>query len=349
MSYKNTMKLFVSNFALAWKQLVYLLICTILFVLCSYTLVSPVVSVLQNAGVGEEIKNLVQTIYNNPKDIAITFSQIVSLIFNSLVANFSKIYINLIVAVILCLFLPYILIQMSLFNVSSILHQKLTMNMDVGYCQNYVKNFTKSLKFSLANVIFSLPFWVVNVGLIYSYLLFSRTVFMAIIGLSVLSMIMLILNGIKLTLFSHYTGSVVAENIGMFHAFTRSLKFEIKNFWKILGGSIVIILTAILINGVIAIFTFFAGVIFTLPATFVLFCIYKVVTYLTISGNRYYLSSTLIYNPQGYEVKKDDYVSADIPQEEIKEITTTKMKKRFKTKKEKKNKKKSKTNKNIEG
>jgi hypothetical protein len=44
------------------------------------------------------------------------------------------------------------------------------------------------------------------------------------------------------------------------------------------------------------------------------------------------LSNSVIYNPQKYVIKKDDYVSTFIPPEEIKEITTTKMKKKYKTK-----------------
>ena len=99
-----------------------------------------------------------------------------------------------------------------------------------------------------------------------------------------------------------------------------------------MGSSVVTFLTAILINGIIAIFTFFAGLLFTIPATCVLISIFKVVTFLNINGNRYYLSNYVIFNPQKYVVKKDDFVSTFVPPEETKEITTTKMKKKYKTK-----------------
>lgn len=117
-----------------------------------------------------------------------------------------------------------------------------------------------------------------------------------------------------------------------------------------MSSSIVTLLTAILINGVIAIFTFFAGLIFTIPATFILISIFKVVTFLNINGNRYYLSNSVIFNPQKYVVKKDEYVSSFIPPEETKEITTTKMRKKYKMKTldEKTNKSK-KNNKKLKG
>lgn len=332
MSYKNTMKLFVSNFALAWKQLVYLLICAFLFALCSYTLVSPVINILREAGLFGEIKNLMNLFYNNPKDIAMTLSEVVKLVLNSIWHNFSKIYVNLIFTLILCIILPYILSQASVYNVSSILYQKFTMNMEVGYCQNFLSNFWKAIKFGLVSFVFSLPFFAINILLIIAYILIANSMLKAIIGLIILSLLSLIVSSCKLTLFTHFTGSVVANESNPFSTFLKSFSIALKNFWKITGYSVAVILTSILINGVIGLFTFFAGLLFTIPATFVLMCIFKLVIYLNINGNRYYLSNSIIYNPQKYVVKKDDYVSTFIPPEETKEITTTKMKKKFKTK-----------------
>ena len=341
------MKLFVSNFALAWKQLVYLLICAFLFVLCSYTLVSPVISILREAGLFNEIEKLMTLIYDNPKDIAITLSAVVKLVLTSIWTNFSKIYLNLIAAVILCGVLPYILYQVSIYNISSILYQKLTMNMEVGYTQNYIANFKKALKFAFTSLVYSLPFFLINIGLIIAYIFIANTMLKALIGLMVLSLLSITLSSFKLTIYTHFTGSVVANNTNPFSTFAKSLKHEMKHFGKIMGYSVVVLLTCILINGFIAIFTIFSGLLFTIPATCVLVCIFKIVIFLNINGNRYYLSNSVIYNPQKYVVKKDDFVSTFIPPEETKEITTTKMKRKFKTKPSKKKSTKDKKSKKI--
>lgn len=333
MSYKNTMKLFVSNFTLAWKQLVYLLICVFLFAVCSYTLVSPVISVLRDAGLFDQVKNLINLFYNNPQDIAMTLTQIVKLVFSCICANFSKIYLNLFATLILCIILPYILYQASIYNISSMLYQKFTMNMEISYCQNYLSVFWKSIKFGFASLLFSLPFLAVNILLIIAYILVADSVLLAIAGLAVLSLLSLLIHASKLTLFSHFTGSVVANESNAFSTFIKSFPIVMKNFFKITGTSIIIILTAILVNGVIGLFTFFAGLVITIPATCILMCIFKLVTFLNLNGDRYYLSNSIIYNPQKYVVKKDDYVSTFIPPEETREITTTKMKRNFKVKK----------------
>ena len=191
MSYKNTMKLFVSNFTLAWKQLLYLLICAFLFALCSYTLVSPVISVLREAGLFSQVKNLIGLFYNSPKDIAITLSEIVKLVLTCIAANFSKIYFNIIATIILCILLPYVLYQASIFNLSSILYQKFSMNMEVNYTHNYIRNFWKSIEFGLVSLLFTLPFFVINIMLVISYILIANTILKAIVGLAVLSLLSL--------------------------------------------------------------------------------------------------------------------------------------------------------------
>lgn len=351
MSYKNTMKLFVSNFALAWKHLVYLFCCACLFALCTYTLVTPVINVLREAGLGTQIKEFFSVIYSHPKDTSLQLTQLFKLIAESIIGNMSKIYLNLIGAVLLCIVLPYILIQMALFNMSSILYQKFTMNMEVGYVKNHVSKLSLSFKFAMTNLLLNLPITAVTILLIWLYILFSTTLLKSIIGLVVLSTCIILIDAIKIVFTSHYTGKLVAEEGNPLKTFTKSLGIELKNFWKLLGQSIVVILTTILINGVIAIFTFFAGILFTIPATMMLICIFKIVSFLNLNGNRYYLSDSVIYNPLKYVVKKDDYVATFVSPEETKEITTTKIKKKYvkktlkeQSKKEKLDSKKQKSN-----
>ena len=129
---------------------------------------------------------------------------------------------------------------------------------------------------------------------------------------------------------------MVANNAKPFVAFGKGFIQVFKNFWKILSISIVLLLTIIFINGVITIFTFFAGLIVTIPSCFVIVSVYNLVTYFNIKGERYYLSNTIIYNPVKYTVKKDDYVSISVPEatKEI-QVTTTDMKKKYKKTKSK--------------
>lgn len=341
MSYKNTMKLFASNFALVWKQLVYLACCLVLFLLCSYTIISPVVDLLKINSIGIELEVIFDSVYKSPNEIALRLSEIIKHIINVLLDNFSTLWPNIFGTLIFCLLLPYILVQMSIYNTTSILGQKLTMNMDVPYMQNALKTFKQSLKYAFANILFNLPFFVLTIVMLEIYLIISKTIISALIGLFALSTLLIILYSLKTSFFAYYTAYMVDNEAGPFVSFAKGVIKTIKNFWKILSISIVITLTILVVNGFVALFTFFSGLFVTIPASFILYSIYYLITYYGIKGERYYLSDTIIFNPVKHVIRKDDYVSVSVPEvtKEI-EVTTTVMKKKYKkSKSNKKNKK----------
>ncbi len=331
MSYKNTMKLFTSNFTLVWKQLLYLICCVLLFSLCTSTVTTPIIELLKENGVTEDFKILFKTFYNTPSEFALRVSDMIKHIVNPILSNFSEIWLSLIGTIVLCVLLPYVLFQMSTYNITSILYQKFTMNMNVNYIHNGVSTLKQSFKFAFANILFNMPFFALTLVIIEVYLLISKTIITSLVGLMGMSLLLILLTSVKTSIFTYYTAYMVEHNADPFVSFGKGLFHVFKNFWKIMAISIILILTIMVANGFIAMFTFFAGLLISIPATFVLFSIYYLVTYFNIKGTRYYLSDTIIYNPTRYEVKKDDYVSISVP-EVVKEInvTTTVIKKKYK-------------------
>ena len=346
MSYKNTMKLFASNFTLVWKQLLYLICVIFIFSVCSYTIATPVLELLKENGVVEDIKNLFTTVYETPSEFAITASESAKHFLGILIDNFSSIWLNLIGTIVLCVILPYVFIQMSVYNISSILYQKFTMNMNANYAQNAVRTLKQSLRYAFANLILIMPFIAGLIIMIEVYLLCATSIWSAIIGMIVFMALLIVLVSLKISVFTNYTAYMVENDADPFVAFAKSLGKSVRNFWKTLSVSVILVLTIILVNGLIAIFTFFSGLIVTIPATYVLIAIYNLVTYFNEKGTRYYLSNTIIYNPVQYTVKKDDYVSISVPEatDEI-QVTTTVMKKKYKKTKSSKPKSKSAKNK----
>lgn len=342
MSYKNSVRLFISNFTLVWKQLLYLLICGAIFAICVYATTLPLISLLRENFIVDEFEVIIQTVYHSPSELALKLSEFLRHILTIIINNFSAIWASLLGLIFLGILLPYILIQMSFYNLASIIQQKITMNMNVNYVQNAVKNLSQSIKYALANLLFNLPFAFLTILFIDVYLIAATTIASSLIGLFFLSLVLIILNSVKISLFTYYVGYMVDNNSGPFVAFGKSIVNVFKNFLKIFSMSIIVSLTLIFVNSFIGVFTFFAGLIVLIPATFVFLAIYYMVVYLNIKGERYYLSNNLIYNPTKYVVKQEDYSLATIP-EETKEVTTTKMKKI-----KNKSKKKTKSKKNIE-
>lgn len=331
MSYKNTMKLFASNFNFVWKQLVYFIGCLLLLAVCSYTTITPIIDLLKENGIGYEFQKLFDSFYAMPNEIGLMISDIFKKILVIIINNFSQIYLSLLFAIVLCLVMPFILFEMSTYNLASIAYQKFTMNKTSSYLQNAISTFKPSLKYAFANIILTLPFTLINLALLFLYLIFAKTILSALIGLIILSALTILLQGIKIAIFSHYTGLVISEPQSLFKAFAKSLAIVFKDFWKNFSNSIILHLTIIFVNSFLMVFTFFAGLIISIPATFVLVSFFYIVSYLSTIGQRYYLSDTIIYNPVEYVVKKDDFVTISIPEVEKEvQVTTTKIKKIYK-------------------
>lgn len=350
MSYKNSMKLFASNFMLVWKQMAYLACITFLFVLLSYTTINPIVTLLKNYNIGGELKTLFESVYSSPNEIALQISDIFKHVFKAIFENFSSIWGSFVGGILLCVILPYLLIQVSIFNISTILYHKFTMNMEVGYIQSLLQTLKNGIKYALSNILFVLPFIALFIIALELYLVIAKTVVSAIVGLVFLSAFAIVVISVKISVFSCYTAYMVEKKSDAFTAFGKGLTMTFKNFGKIFSISIVLVLTIIFINFFIALFTFFSGLIVTIPATFVLISTYNLVTYFNASGTRYYLSSTLIFNPVKYEVKKDDFTGLNFNPEEVKEIevTTTKIHKKYKKNKSNNSKSKNKSKNKIE-
>ena len=331
MYYKNTLKLFASNFVLVWKQVLYLLCCFFIFFLCSYTTIKPIVELLVKNNIGEDFKILFETVYNNPKEIFLMISDISKNILQIIATNFSYIYINLFLGFILSILLPYILIQMSIYNLSSVMYYKMKMNMNVGYTQNYFKNLKKSFIYALTSIVLSLPFLAIIVIFFELYLILVTSFLSALVLLVLFSFLAILVHSLKLSLFTYFTGHYITTSKKPFNSFKQSFNMIFKNFGKIISLTIALYLTIIFVNGVIGIFTLFAGLIITIPATFVIISIYNMVIFLSLSGDRYYLSETIIFNPKPYTIVRDDFVTISVPevQNEI-NVSTTKIKRKYK-------------------
>lgn len=348
MSYKNTMKLFASNFMLVWKQVLYLVICFMLFILSTYTTLTPIIDMLRNNNIIEEVKSVIDTVYNSPSAFALELSSVLKHLITVTFANFGDLWLSILGFLILGIFLPYILVQMSFYNITSILYQKLSMNMNTNYIQNGIRVFKKSFNFALATIVISLPFMFIIVLLFEIYLALANSVITAILGLTILSALLIITVSIQISFYTYFMGYMMEHDTNPLVSMGKSLINVLRHFWKILSQSILLCLTIIFVNGFITLFTFFSGLIVTIPATFVILSIYYLVVYFNMKGERYYISANMIFNPIKYKVTQESFVETEIPEvSKETELTTVVMKKK-KTAKKTKSKSKSK-NKKIKG
>ena len=340
MSYKNTMKLFASNFTLVWKQVLYFVICLIIFVPITYAVSKPILQIFNDNAMDYEVQNALASIYTFGSNDGNSVIDLIKDILRLIASNFLTIYPNLILALLFGFLLPFVFMQISSYNLCSILYKKLSMNISIGYMQNLIKTLKYSLPYASMNIIFRLPFWAITILAIELYLFASTTSIGAFIGLICLSAVLIIVNALKHTFFSNYTAICVEKECSPIIGFVLAFPITLKNFWYVLASCIVFHITILVVNSFVALFTFVAGLLLMIPATYVITAIFYDVTYLNKTGNRYYLGNNYIFNPVKYSVKRDEYADKMLdPEEPIEEQYTTSISSFGKNKSDIKNKK----------
>lgn len=299
MSYKNSIKLLTSNFTIVWKQLCYLLIISIILFGIGYGVATPTLNLLESKGVIEEISAIFSKIYTEPKELITTMSSTFLHFANVISTNFDKIWLSVLATTIVFLVLTSLLIDISIYNISSLMHIKMTSFVDMGYTRNMISTLAQSIRFASAKLILKIPFAFSKLIVLYTYFKIINGPLTVFIGLFVTVLFIVLISSVEILLFAGMAPKMLDYNgnYSAIKAFFMGLKNISKNFTRAFSTSIIVVLTVILINSFLGLFTVGVALLITIPATMIFIAIYQLTSYFTAKGERYYLSESIIANP----------------------------------------------------
>ncbi|MBQ7579004.1 MAG: hypothetical protein IJT25_00515 [Clostridia bacterium] len=93
MSYKNSCKIFGSNFVLVWKQLAFLCISAVLCVGLSYLLAMPTIKLLGDEGWLDRVRNIFESVYTSPSSLNSAFKEVILNLMQILSNNFGAYFL----------------------------------------------------------------------------------------------------------------------------------------------------------------------------------------------------------------------------------------------------------------
>lgn len=304
MSYRNSVKLLTSNFSIVWKQLLYTFLTLLIVFFIAYGTSQPIISTLNKEGVINELKSIFENIYTSPKDVVTSITTTFNHFFDVLSVNFKSLWLSIFSTFFVVFVLYHFLKSISMFNVSSVMYYKLTSFATIGYTQNLISTLAKSCRFALAYVVYKIPFIILKLLLLYAFFELVSSPLSIIIGLFLVSVVFILLTSLELTIFSPFAPCMLEKNGSAFKAFFRGNKKIIKSFFRIFSSAIIVVLTLIVVNVFLALFTLGSALLITLPASIVFICIFNLCAYFGAVGERYYLSKNSIATPLNGENKK---------------------------------------------
>ena len=136
--------------------------------------------------------------------------------------------------IFVAIFVYKLIKNMSFFNLSSLMHLKMTSFVSIGYTRNFISLFGQSFRYAFAKCVFELPFFALKIVTITTYFNLVSSSFSVILGLFVVSLMLILIYSVEHTLFIGFACKMLDSNGTMsgFKAFFEGNKVIFKNFLK---------------------------------------------------------------------------------------------------------------------
>lgn len=293
MIYKNSMKLLTSNFGLVWKQLAYSLIRLTIILGLTMLVSRPIVNLLTEEGFFQSITTTWQSVYTNTETFFVALKDCIQLFFSIIGQHMAdlKFYIVLffIITIVINAFLKYV----GKYALTYVAHNNFTSLTQCSYSHSIVSNIKNILKYSASRFLLDLPFTALKVLYIYIYCVMAQDVVSAIGGITLMIVLFAITYALQISIYNGLAVEQISKNKNPLKSVFKTYS-SVKELLKIFSNAIIVVLTVVVVNVIIGIFTVGAGLFITVPASMALVVIFELISYYTQTKQRYYLSSTII-------------------------------------------------------
>lgn len=307
MKFKHAFNVFVDNFGVTYKVLLYRLI-ILLFSLCLYSAVifpfiagiSDTTEVLDlSAAIGDFGSALVNLDFAAMQTAWSGIREAFSALLKMLGAMTGSIVFTVCIIVLVYLVQKFLL-GLGNYTAGAMINDKMAMRADSPFIGTLIKNLAKA---ALYNVIY------VPISTAYDIAIFALTgsIFYGLFNAGTPLLLLIIffstavafLFTIKMTLTSDWLPALVygkANNRGAM-AYSFNYKAQGKSFSNVLANYVILVLTVYALNTAALFLTFGAGLFITLPASYVILICFEFVNYCDNNEIKYFMDKNTVVKP----------------------------------------------------
>lgn len=305
MTFKNSVKILFSNFNIVWKTLLYLLLLFVFVGVVVFLLASPIVEMVDTAGFFNRFVDL-YTDFLTSLNLTALFDSIAQLggeIFIFFTDNIAELWVYFVAISLILLFVMPIIVGLLSMPTCISLNLYMGSLARQSISVSFKENFGKNLKIQLAYYFTTLPINILGIGLlILSFKLFNISWIVSLLAVFGIVIGFILFVSFKHALFVAWVPTAVITNYGIWKSLRVSMKLVFKKFGRVYGNAIGIVLTIMCINLAMGLFSFMAGLLLSIPISFVLLGVFGMTTVYEGQGMRYYVDIYNVITPK----KKED-------------------------------------------
>lgn len=305
MKFKHTFHVFVDNFSVAYKQLVYRLIITVIAAAIYSAILYPFISEILKSEQFQELwnglKEFVKGILNGNMTDVSEANDAISHGFSTLKSLLASMKSN--IALEICLLVLVRLIQswftaLGNFATAALINDKMALHANSSFVLTLVKNLKTAALYALCYVPLSL-FYDIAVCTGFFFFIFYGMFFIPVflqIFLFVLIVVLAIV--VKMTFTSDWLPSLIAGKKKQGEAFVYTFSRRRKKTFNVASNFIVLVLLIFAINVAAVLLTFGVGALLTIPSSYIILISFEFVNYYDREEMKYFIDKNTIIKPE---------------------------------------------------
>ncbi len=306
MKFKHTIHVFVDNFSVTYKQLLYRLVILLVAFGISWGCLTPFIKEFINSEalnsllsgvrsfIAELLKGNVEALSAISERVAEAYVQVIDL-FNTRIEKIVLAGLLLLVLIIVEKWFT----GLGNYTTAVIINDKMALRKKSAFLRTLISQFKEAALYNLIYVPLSVLFdlMIATAALVsLFYMMHGIAYFFVILFLFVLIMVLAI--AVKMTFTCDWLPALIRGKMGQKRALIYTFSRKGKNTVEVYSNFVVWELIILMVNVMAFAFTFGVGLLLTLPASFVLLICYETVNYYDTKDLKYFLDKYTIIKPE---------------------------------------------------
>lgn len=306
MKFKHTFHVFVDNFSVIYKHLLYGIIIIAISIGLGLAVVLPVLNNIMGTAQYMALSESFSKLWLDTSNLDTEFLHDDLLDFRTAVKDFLSMLgtskaglLALCVSLLIVVLLIYrFLLGLGNYTTGALINDKMTLQANSSFIATMIKNLGKASLYNIIYVPLTVLYDILITVFIYALFFEWLTFLPILVKFFLFTSILIGLVAIKMSFTVNWLPVLIHGKLNNRKAIAKNFRQERRNFASVFSNFLVMIIAILAVNIAAITFTFGAGLLLTIPGSFVMIISFEFVTYYDENGLKYFISGGNIVGPK---------------------------------------------------
>ena len=299
MKFRHSFHVFVDNFSAAYKQLLYRLVVGVIFAGIFYAIFRPVVRELTASGFWDSVKDFLVRIING-ESVGDANDTLIAA-YDKIIASLGKNTGEIATIIILAVFVHVVeewFAALGNYATASLINDKMALRASSSLVLTLVRNLKSAAVYAAIYVPLSLLYNLIMGTAIFFFVFYGMFFIPFIIQIFLFVLIFVIAIVVKMTFTADWLPALIAGKKRHREAFCYTFSRRGKKTANVMSNFAVLVLLIFAINVGAALLTFGAGLLLTIPGSYIILISFEFVNYYDREEMKYFVDKNTIIKPE---------------------------------------------------